>query len=55
MPLLEGTTKHIPEIKTGYFGKMRKQAIRKYEQFVEEGVKTGRRRPACGRGSLKAR
>jgi hypothetical protein len=27
----------------GYFGKSRKRAIEKYEQFVEECVKAGRR------------
>jgi len=38
----------------GYFGKSRKRAIEKYEQFVEEGVKAGRRPELAGGGLIRS-
>ena len=38
----------------GYFGKRRGEAVAKYEEYVAEGVKIGRRPELVGGGLIRA-
>jgi len=44
------------EIKTilAYFGKRRREAVQKYEEFLEEGVSQGRRPELVGGGLIRS-